>query len=157
MASVGRQPHHKEWNRGAVLLTKIFAVFPSDNLILQNLRSSGNRKELEARMLPRISFGTAGLRAKMQAGFAFMNDLIVQQTSQAMIFVYSISSYTFRLLSFLGAVLVSRTSAGRKWSCVKGVSCRFWWPTQFAKVCLHNRASFSISGRKWMLLPESVI
>lgn len=39
-------------------------------------------KELERRLQSRIQFGTAGLRGRMQAGFAFMNCLTVIQTSQ---------------------------------------------------------------------------
>lgn len=33
-------------------------------------------------MLPRIAFGTAGLRGRMEAGFSGMNDLTVIQASQ---------------------------------------------------------------------------
>lgn len=51
---------------------------------IQDLVDKGDQKELAVRMLPRISFGTAGLRAKMQAGYAFMNDLVVQQASQGL-------------------------------------------------------------------------
>jgi phosphomannomutase len=51
---------------------------------IQALVDSGDQKELSARMVPRISFGTAGLRAKMQAGYSSMNELVVQQTSQGL-------------------------------------------------------------------------
>ena len=37
---------------------------------------------LEKRLGKRISFGTAGLRATVAAGFACMNDLIIIQTTQ---------------------------------------------------------------------------
>ena len=40
--------------------------------------------ELRARMLNRIEFGTAGLRAKMCAGFGRMNDLVIIQTTQGL-------------------------------------------------------------------------
>lgn len=40
------------------------------------------RGELEQRLRSRIQFGTAGLRGRMQAGFAFMNCLTVIQASQ---------------------------------------------------------------------------
>lgn len=40
--------------------------------------------ELEQRMRTRIEFGTAGLRGKMEAGWARMNDLIVIQASQGL-------------------------------------------------------------------------
>ncbi|EKM82875.1 hypothetical protein AGABI1DRAFT_68903 [Agaricus bisporus var. burnettii JB137-S8] len=51
---------------------------------IQGLWDSGNVKELESRMSPRIKFGTAGLRGRMQAGWARMNDLIVIQASQGL-------------------------------------------------------------------------
>ncbi|KIJ17245.1 phosphomannomutase [Paxillus involutus ATCC 200175] len=40
--------------------------------------------ELEKRMRTRIEFGTAGLRGRMEAGWARMNDLIIIQTSQGL-------------------------------------------------------------------------
>jgi hypothetical protein len=46
------------------------------------LVDAGNNAELEKRMLPRIAFGTAGLRGRMEAGFSGMNDLTVIQASQ---------------------------------------------------------------------------
>jgi phosphoglucomutase len=44
--------------------------------------SIGAKEELEKRLRNRIQFGTAGLRGRMQAGFAFMNCLTVIQASQ---------------------------------------------------------------------------
>lgn len=41
-----------------------------------------NWKTLEKFLLNRLSFGTAGLRGPMRAGFAAMNDLVVIQTAQ---------------------------------------------------------------------------
>ena len=52
-----------------------------DRSQIQGLLDSGDEAELEACMLPRISFGTSGLRGQMQAGFARMNDLTVFQAS----------------------------------------------------------------------------
>ncbi|MCJ1355426.1 MAG: Phosphoglucomutase-3 [Icmadophila ericetorum] len=49
---------------------------------IELLRFELNAAELERRLRPRISFGTAGLRARMEAGFARMNSLVVIQTSQ---------------------------------------------------------------------------
>ncbi|KAJ3854843.1 hypothetical protein EV368DRAFT_35994 [Lentinula lateritia] len=49
---------------------------------IQNLWEQGDTNELERRMRPRIEFGTAGLRGKMEAGWARMNDLIIIQASQ---------------------------------------------------------------------------
>lgn len=38
--------------------------------------------KLRDMFMKRIEFGTAGLRSRMSAGFANMNDLIIIQTSQ---------------------------------------------------------------------------
>ncbi|KAJ4488314.1 hypothetical protein J3R30DRAFT_3654599 [Lentinula aciculospora] len=51
---------------------------------IQNLWDKTDTKELERRMRPRIEFGTAGLRGKMEAGWARMNDLIIIQASQGL-------------------------------------------------------------------------
>ncbi|KAF9452814.1 phosphoglucomutase 1 [Macrolepiota fuliginosa MF-IS2] len=51
---------------------------------IQGLRDSGNIQELESRMRHRIEFGTAGLRGRMEAGWARMNDLIIIQASQGL-------------------------------------------------------------------------
>lgn len=41
---------------------------------------------LRERLLsPRLSFGTAGLRGVMQAGFNSMNDLVIVQTAQGLL------------------------------------------------------------------------
>ncbi|EIW85345.1 hypothetical protein CONPUDRAFT_162554 [Coniophora puteana RWD-64-598 SS2] len=44
----------------------------------------GNTQELESRLRNRIEFGTAGLRGRMEAGWARMNDLIIIQASQGL-------------------------------------------------------------------------
>ncbi|XP_065173251.1 phosphopentomutase [Atheta coriaria] len=47
-----------------------------------------DRQDAEAAqkiMLPRISFGTAGLRGRMAAGYACMNDLVIIQTAQGIL------------------------------------------------------------------------
>ncbi|EJD05673.1 phosphoglucomutase 1 [Fomitiporia mediterranea MF3/22] len=51
---------------------------------IKNLVSRGDAKELRSRMSKRIEFGTAGLRGRMEAGWARMNDLIVIQASQGL-------------------------------------------------------------------------
>ena len=51
---------------------------------IQELVAHNETKELERRMKPRIAFGTAGLRARMDAGFSRMNQLTVIQTSQGL-------------------------------------------------------------------------
>lgn len=52
-----------------------------DRAQVQALVDANNETELESCMLPRISFGTSGLRGKMQAGFARINDLTIFQAS----------------------------------------------------------------------------
>lgn len=52
---------------------------------IEALKQAGDWKQLKERLGTRISFGTAGLRARMQAGFAFMNDLTVLQASQGLL------------------------------------------------------------------------
>ncbi|KAI8333695.1 hypothetical protein BC941DRAFT_434208 [Chlamydoabsidia padenii] len=51
---------------------------------IANLQAANNTTELEKRLAQRIEFGTAGLRARMEAGFARMNDLTVLQASQGL-------------------------------------------------------------------------
>ncbi|OAD08840.1 hypothetical protein MUCCIDRAFT_176147 [Mucor lusitanicus CBS 277.49] len=48
------------------------------------LHKENNVQELEKRLSTRIEFGTAGLRARMEAGFSRMNDLTVLQASQGL-------------------------------------------------------------------------
>merc|ERR1712093_953049 len=49
-----------------------------------SLQAAGDETELAARLEKRIGFGTAGLRARMEAGFSRMNDLTVLQASQGL-------------------------------------------------------------------------
>lgn len=51
---------------------------------LRRLWDQRKTDELERRMRTRIEFGTAGLRGKMEAGWARMNDLIIIQASQGL-------------------------------------------------------------------------
>ncbi|OLL23406.1 putative phosphoribomutase [Neolecta irregularis DAH-3] len=51
---------------------------------IKSLLDSDAFGELSDRLLSRIGFGTAGLRGRMQAGFAHMNDLTVIQASQGL-------------------------------------------------------------------------
>ncbi|XP_046852063.1 glucose 1,6-bisphosphate synthase-like [Xenia sp. Carnegie-2017] len=51
---------------------------------VKKLISDKNHDELHKRFCSRISFGTAGLRSKMGAGFTYMNDLTVIQASQGL-------------------------------------------------------------------------
>ncbi|XP_028320204.1 glucose 1,6-bisphosphate synthase isoform X2 [Gouania willdenowi] len=51
---------------------------------IQSLVSRGLYDDLRSRLLSRLSFGTAGLRAPMGAGFNRINDLTVIQTTQGL-------------------------------------------------------------------------
>ncbi|KLO11991.1 phosphoglucomutase 1 [Schizopora paradoxa] len=51
---------------------------------VRSLLESENYQELDRIMRHRIEFGTAGLRGKMEAGWARMNDLTVTQASQGL-------------------------------------------------------------------------
>ena len=53
-------------------------------VIIANLKEKNDWSTLESLMRPRISFGTAGLRAEMGPGFARMNELTVMQASQGL-------------------------------------------------------------------------
>jgi len=52
---------------------------------VQAALSKNDVAELEGMFGDRISFGTAGLRSMMHGGYAFMNDLIIIQTTQGLI------------------------------------------------------------------------
>jgi len=49
------------------------------------LTNKGNIPELTSRLTNHLSFGTAGLRAAMKAGFNFLNDLTIIQASQGLL------------------------------------------------------------------------
>ncbi|EPQ58748.1 hypothetical protein GLOTRDRAFT_104172 [Gloeophyllum trabeum ATCC 11539] len=66
----------KEWLR----LDKNESTRKEIELLWQQRRTD----ELEKRLRKRIEFGTAGLRGKMEAGFARMNDLTIIQASQGL-------------------------------------------------------------------------
>jgi len=57
---------------------------PDTKREIQSLLGNDDRTELEARLRHRMSFGTAGLRARMGAGYSRMNCLTVIQTSQGL-------------------------------------------------------------------------
>ena len=52
---------------------------------IQKLADEKNFGELKKRLLSRMDFGTAGLRAKMGAGFSQMNTLTILQTVQGLL------------------------------------------------------------------------
>nr|XP_028581649.1 glucose 1,6-bisphosphate synthase [Podarcis muralis] len=51
---------------------------------IENLLRNGKNKELRDRLCHRLTFGTAGLRSAMGAGFCYINDLTVIQSTQGM-------------------------------------------------------------------------
>ncbi|XP_065264022.1 glucose 1,6-bisphosphate synthase [Emys orbicularis] len=51
---------------------------------IENLVRNGMNKELRDRLCCRLTFGTAGLRSAMGAGFCYINDLTVIQSTQGM-------------------------------------------------------------------------
>lgn len=51
---------------------------------IEDLFKTGNESELRARLCDRMTFGTAGLRARMGAGYDRMNDLTILQTTQGL-------------------------------------------------------------------------
>ncbi|KAH8925045.1 phosphoglucomutase 1 [Atractiella rhizophila] len=52
---------------------------------IESLQASNNVDELRKRLSTRIVFGTAGLRAAMEAGFSRMNDVTVLQATQGLV------------------------------------------------------------------------
>ncbi|XP_053312605.1 glucose 1,6-bisphosphate synthase [Spea bombifrons] len=57
---------------------------PKTKAQIESLLHDGRTKELRERLCCRMSFGTAGLRSAMGAGFSHINDLTVIQTTQGM-------------------------------------------------------------------------
>ena len=55
---------------------------PHTVMEIERLREEGEENELQIRLGSRLVFGTAGLRAKMGAGYCYMNDLTIIQTTQ---------------------------------------------------------------------------
>lgn len=49
------------------------------------LHEKGDYKALDSKLSKRIAFGTAGLRASMEAGYAHMNDVTVLQATQGLV------------------------------------------------------------------------
>lgn len=67
----GKLDQWLKWDRNPATLAKI-----------KGLISDKNVEELSKIMLKRLSFGTAGLRGVMSAGYGCMNDLVIIQTGQ---------------------------------------------------------------------------
>ncbi|KAJ3353352.1 Phosphoglucomutase-2 [Allomyces javanicus] len=58
---------------------------PATRQEITDLLASGDEADLRKRLGSRIEFGTAGLRARMEAGFSRMNDLTVIQATQGLV------------------------------------------------------------------------
>ncbi|XP_041438714.1 glucose 1,6-bisphosphate synthase-like [Xenopus laevis] len=57
---------------------------PKTKAQIETLLQNGKNKELRERLCCRMSFGTAGLRSPMGAGFSCINDLTIIQTTQGL-------------------------------------------------------------------------
>ena len=55
---------------------------PKTRSEIEELVKANNQKDLKARLMERMEFGTAGLRSRMGAGYSMMNDLTIIQTAQ---------------------------------------------------------------------------
>lgn len=53
--------------------------------VVKQLVAEENYEKLGKILLSRLSFGTAGLRGKMAAGYSNMNDLVIIQTAQGLL------------------------------------------------------------------------
>lgn len=62
------------WEENAAYRSTVASWIASQNLV-----------EIRAHFLPRIAFGTAGLRARMAPGYKHMNALVITQTSQGFV------------------------------------------------------------------------
>lgn len=67
--------------------TKIITLFQNEKTRaeIESLDRQGSYTKLGKLLLNRLSFGTAGLRGVMQAGYNAMNDLVVIQTAQGLV------------------------------------------------------------------------
>lgn len=52
---------------------------------VEDLHKNGKYEVLKSKLMPRIAFGTAGLRSSMEPGFAHMNDVTILQASQGLV------------------------------------------------------------------------
>lgn len=105
---------------------------------IETLAIQGNEDELSQRLSNRIAFGTAGLRARMQAGFNSMNNLIVQQTSQG-------------LCTYLEQVLTADVARDR--GLVIGFDGRY----NSKAYALITAASFASRGHKVYLMSSTLV
>lgn len=52
---------------------------------IKDLVNAKNFSHLDELLMDRLTFGTSGIRGKMQAGFMGMNDLLIVQTAQGLL------------------------------------------------------------------------
>jgi len=57
---------------------------PESRAEIEALKAANNVAKLKELFVPRIAFGTAGLRSKMASGYKNMNELVILQTSQGL-------------------------------------------------------------------------
>ena len=57
---------------------------PATRTEIQELLRQNDHAALSSQLLPYITFGTAGLRARMEAGFARLNALTIVQATQGL-------------------------------------------------------------------------
>ncbi|KAJ7990515.1 hypothetical protein DPEC_G00301140 [Dallia pectoralis] len=87
---------------------------PRTQAQIEALLQDGQVEELRRRLLTRMSFGTAGLRAAMGAGFALINDLTIIQSTQGM---YKFLARTFPDFGSRGVVVGYDTRAQEASGC----------------------------------------
>lgn len=107
---------------------------PSTAGDIERLRNECAEKELLSLLGPgsRMTFGTAGLRAKMGAGYCYMNDLTVIQTAQVGLqhltalspHCCTLCTYSLVLLFFLVILLHSVST------CFQLLSMLYWVGTR---------------------------
>ncbi|ERL95094.1 hypothetical protein D910_12364 [Dendroctonus ponderosae] len=76
---------------------------PDTRAAISKLVDENNTKALTQKLLSRLSFGTAGLRGKMSAGYSCMNDLVIIQTGQG--FIKYLEQYKSDVLKGNGIVV----------------------------------------------------
>ena len=71
----------------------IIYIFQNENNLkeIKTLVENKNYELLEKLICNRLLFGTAGLRGRMGAGYACMNDLVIIQTTQVCVLIHSLS------------------------------------------------------------------
>lgn len=114
---------------------------------IEGLWEQRNLTELNSRLSTRLAFGTAGLRARMGAGFSRINSLTIIQTSQGLA-EYLLQSEDGA--DFKGVVIGydarhnSKKFAGLAAAAFVAKGFRVWWYEDRKQ---HFRAFFSVTSR----------